>query len=64
MELLFYWLYMSFSYILPGVLLFYSFVIENIFKYVSTCNNVMKFVVEEPSLNEIFVAKVGESYEK
>ena len=31
MELLFYWLYMSFSYILPGVLLFYSFVIENIF---------------------------------
>ena len=27
-------------------------------------NKVLKFVVEEPSLNEIFVAKVGESYEK
>lgn len=39
-------------------------VIENIFKYVSTCKNVLKFVVEEPSLNEIFVSKVGESYEK
>lgn len=27
-------------------------------------NNISKFAVEEPSLNEIFVAKVGESYEK
>lgn len=27
-------------------------------------NNITKFVVEEPSLNEIFVEKVGESYEK
>jgi len=39
-------------------------VIENVFKYVSKCSNVTKFVVEEPSLNEIFVSKVGESYEK
>jgi len=39
-------------------------VIDNIFKYVSTCKNVVKFVVEEPSLNEIFISKVGESYEK
>lgn len=39
-------------------------VIDNIFKYVSTCTNVVKFVVEEPSLNEIFISKVGESYEK
>jgi ABC-2 type transport system ATP-binding protein len=27
-------------------------------------NNISKFVIEEPSLNEIFVEKVGESYEK
>jgi len=39
-------------------------VIDNVFKYVSTCKNVAKFVVEEPSLNEIFISKVGESYEK
>ena len=26
--------------------------------------NVLKFVVEEPSLNEIFVEKVGEEYDK
>ena len=39
-------------------------VIDKIFKYVSTCTNVVKFVVEEPSLNEIFISKVGESYEK
>ena len=36
---------------------------EDVFKYVSKCDNVVKFSVEEPSLNEIFVAKVGESYE-
>lgn len=38
--------------------------IENVFKYISKCKNITKFVVEEPSLNEIFIAKVGESYEK
>lgn len=38
--------------------------VKNVFKYVSKCNNVMKFLVEEPSLNEIFISKVGESYEK
>jgi ABC-2 type transport system ATP-binding protein len=38
--------------------------VEGVFEYVSTCSNVTKFVVEEPSLNEIFVAKVGESYEQ
>ena len=27
-------------------------------------NKITKFVVEEPSLNEIFVSTVGESYEK
>ena len=38
--------------------------IQNVFKYISKCKNVTKFVVEEPSLNEIFIAKVGEAYEK
>lgn len=39
-------------------------IVEDVFKYISKCNNITKFSVEEPSLNEIFVAKVGESYEK
>ena len=39
-------------------------IVDSVFKYVSKCGNVTKFSVEEPSLNEIFVAKVGESYEK
>ncbi len=38
--------------------------IEKVFKYITKCENVTKFEVEEPSLNEIFVSKVGESYEK
>lgn len=38
--------------------------IDDVFKVVSKEKNVTKFVVEEPSLNEIFVAKVGESFEK
>lgn len=38
--------------------------VENVFKYISKCSNITKFVVEEPSLNEIFISKVGESYEK
>lgn len=38
--------------------------VENVFKVISKKEDVTKFVVEEPSLNEIFVAKVGESYEK
>ena len=39
-------------------------IIDKVFKYISKCKNVLKFVVEEPSLNEIFISKVGESYEK
>jgi ABC-2 type transport system ATP-binding protein len=39
-------------------------VIEDVFKYVSKCKNITKFNVEEPSLNEIFVSKVGESFDK
>lgn len=41
-----------------------SSVAKEVFKYVSKCNNVRKFEVAEASLNEIFIAKVGESYEK
>lgn len=36
---------------------------EKVFKEISKCKNVTKFAVEEPSLNEIFIDKVGESYE-
>lgn len=39
-------------------------VAEEVFKVVSKGTNVSKFEIEEPSLNEIFVSKVGESYEK
>ena len=39
-------------------------IVDKVFKYVSKCSNVLKFVVEEPSLNEIFISKAGESYEK
>ena len=38
--------------------------VDNVFKVVTHAKNVTKFVVEEPSLNEIFVSKVGEAYEK
>ena len=41
-----------------------SKMVDNVFKAVSKAKNVTKFVVEEPSLNEIFVSKVGEAYEK
>ena len=39
-------------------------VAQDVFKVVSKHKNITKFSVEEPSLNEIFVAKVGEAYEK
>jgi ABC-2 type transport system ATP-binding protein len=39
-------------------------VVDSVFKVVSKGSNITKFVVEEPSLNEIFVSIVGESYEK
>ena len=38
--------------------------VDSVFKKISKCNNVTKFVVEEPTLNEIFISKVGEAYEK
>ncbi len=37
--------------------------VDNVFKAIRD-KNITKFVVEEPSLNEIFVSKVGEKYEK
>ena len=39
-------------------------VVKDVFKFISKYPNITKFVVEEPSLNEIFISKVGESYEK
>ncbi len=38
-------------------------VAEKVFEEVSKSKDITKFVVEEPSLNEIFIAKVGETYE-
>ena len=47
----------------------YTIKIENdryinpIFKEISKCLNVTKFIVEDASLNEIFINTVGEKYE-
>ena len=41
-----------------------SSIVSHVFNVDSKCSKITKFVVEEPSLNEIFVAKVGEAYEK
>ena len=38
--------------------------INDVFKKISKCKNITKFSVEEPTLNEIFISKVGEAYEK
>ena len=40
-----------------------SNIIEKVFKKISSYN-ITKFVVEEASLNEIFIAKVGDSYDE
>jgi len=37
--------------------------VSKIFKEISSYENITKFVVEDASLNEIFIEKVGESYE-
>lgn len=39
-------------------------IIDDVFNKVKKYKNVTKFLVEEPSLNEIFIEKVGESFEK
>lgn len=36
---------------------------NDVFKVISKGKNITKFVLEEPSLNEIFISKVGENYE-
>jgi ABC-2 type transport system ATP-binding protein len=36
----------------------------NVFDYVKTCKNIMKYDVEQPSLSEIFIDKVGKANEK
>ena len=38
--------------------------VSKIFKEISKFDNITKFVVEDASLNEIFIEKVGEAYEK
>ena len=38
-------------------------IVDKVFKKISK-NNITKFVVEEPSLNEIFIAKVGDNYDE
>ncbi|XMB86875.1 ATP-binding cassette domain-containing protein [Mycoplasmatota bacterium WC44] len=37
--------------------------VDKVFKYVKECDDVSLFDVRLPSLNEIFISKVGESYE-
>lgn len=38
--------------------------VSKVFEVIRKRKNIVKFVVEEPSLNEIFVSKVGEKYDK
>ena len=38
--------------------------VKSIFKKISKYDNIMKFSVEDPSLNEIFISTVGDSYEQ
>ena len=38
--------------------------VSDVFKAISKCNNITKFSVDDASLNEIFIEKVGEAYEK
>ena len=38
--------------------------VKKVFDYVKTKENITKFVLEEPSLEEIFVSKVGDAYGK
>lgn len=37
---------------------------KDVFDYVKTCDNITKFDVEQASLSEIFIAKVGRSHEE
>ncbi len=35
---------------------------EKVFDYIKTCSNITKYVIEKPSLSEIFIEKVGVAY--
>ena len=37
--------------------------VEDIFKVISKMDNITKFTVEDPTLNEIFISIVGDNYE-
>lgn len=37
---------------------------KSVFKEIKKSDNIEKFMIEDPSLNEIFIAKVGETYEE
>ncbi len=39
-------------------------VAKDVFDYVKTCKNIMKYDVEQATLSEIFIAKVGQAHEK
>lgn len=39
-------------------------IVQKVFDKIKNTKGITKFIVEEPSLNEIFVAKVGESYDQ
>ena len=39
-------------------------IVDKVFKELSKSKNVEKFLVEAPSLNEIFISKVGEAYDE
>ena len=39
-------------------------VAKDVFEYVKTCKNIMKYDVEQATLSEIFIAKVGKNHEK
>ena len=38
--------------------------VNSLFKCISKFDNIVKFSVEDPSLNEIFISIVGDSYDK
>lgn len=37
---------------------------KEVFEYLKTCNNITKYLIEDASLEEIFLSKVGEAYGK
>ena len=38
-------------------------IVNNVFNYIKKCDNITKFSVEDATLNEIFIDKVGEEFE-